>query len=175
MIPEDMTIFEIGKPFPGPVLQQEGSIMELWDNRLYVIIQYPELTTQEKKIFENSFAQYSYLETSTPVPIAMWVFDFPKPFGAIEANFNARLSDRDNIKEYLKSDSNGLTFFLLDGNILAGMKVGGLHLEAVKLFQKTIQKQLDMEYSQEQFLKYLQAMYHYTPDELIQMGKRFQK
>ena len=171
----DLMIFEVGKPFPGPVLQQEGPIMEMWGDQLSVVIQFPNLTTREKKIFDESFRQYSYLETSTPIPIAMWIFDFPKPFGAIEVNFDAHLADRESVQGYLQSIKNSISFFLLDRNILAGIKVVGLHHEAVRLFHSTLQKQLAVEYNQAEYIKYLTALYNYSPYELFQMGKQFQK
>ena len=98
----------------------------------------------------SGIKKYSYLESSTPVPIAVWVFDFPKPHGQIDSTLNARFVEKDLTDEYLDSGMDGvkhaLYFFLLDGKILQGMKMVALYPEAVELFHGTIKKQLKMDY-----------------------------
>ena len=122
--------YEVGKLFPGPIPEQEG-------------------TNREIQAFKISFQRYSYFETNTPVPIAVWVFDFPKPFGQIDVNFNGKLVPPEYIKDYFTLENgqvkNLLTFFLLDGQILRGIKAFGLEPEAVKLFHTTIRKQIELE------------------------------
>ena len=85
-----------------------------------VLIQFPGLRQSELAAFHRGFKTYSYLESATPVPIAVWVFDFPRAHGQIDSTFNARFVERDLIDEYLDSGkggvkNNGLYFFLLDG------------------------------------------------------------
>ena len=117
-----ITSFIVGEPFPGPVPDREGPIMELWEIGLVVVTQFPGLRQSELDAFYQGFKTYSYLESSTPVPIAVWVFDFPKAHGQIDATFNARFVDRDLIDEYLDKGmggvKNALYFFLSDGEIL---------------------------------------------------------
>jgi hypothetical protein len=84
-----MEKFETGKPFPGPVPVTEGNQMELWGDALTVLIQMPGLTRDELGAFKKGFKKYSYLESQTSAPIAMWIFDFSKPHGPVECNFNA--------------------------------------------------------------------------------------
>ena len=67
--------FIVGEPFPGPVPHREGAIMELWEIGLVVVTQFPGLRQRELEAFHQGFKAYSYLESSTPVPIAVWVFD----------------------------------------------------------------------------------------------------
>lgn len=173
-IMEELTIIELDKPFPGPI-PQEGISFELWE-RPTVIAQYPNLRQSEIDIFNRGFKQYSYFESSTPVPIALWTFDFPKPLGMMEGNFNARVADPEQIENYLDTSegiSNAIHFFLLDGPIVKGMKISGLNPEAVKLFHATIRKQLSMDYTEAEFVKYLRALFQFSCDELFSMGKTF--
>ncbi len=172
------TKYEVNKPFPGAYPTQEGAIMEVGPGGgFYLFIQFPGLTRPEKQAFKKGFKQYSYLETSTPVPIAVWVFDWPKPFGHIDTNFNARPVPADRIKAFTESEEgqvkNLLQVFLLDGNILKGIKAVGLDPEAVRLFHSTIRKQLETEYKQVEYDKYLNGIYQYSSDELLRMGKQF--
>jgi hypothetical protein len=37
----------------------------------------PELDRDQLRAFNKGFEQYSYLESDTPIPIALWIFDFP--------------------------------------------------------------------------------------------------
>ena len=65
-----ITSFTVGEPFPGPVPDREGAIMELWEIGLVVITQFPGLRQSELAAFHRGFKTYSYLESATPVPIA---------------------------------------------------------------------------------------------------------
>ena len=172
------TSFKVGEPFPGPVPHREGAILELWEIGLVVLIQFPGLRQRELEAFHQGFNTYSYLESSTSLPIAVWVFDFPKSHGQIDSTFNARFVKRDLIDEYLdtgKADvKNGLHFFLLDKEILRGIKLVGLDPEAVKLFDGTIRKQLSMDYDRADYESCLGGLFTRTTSELFEMGRKFQ-
>ncbi len=75
----DFTKIEVGKIFPGPVPAIEGAQMELWHDMLTMLIQIPGLSQDQLRSFNKGFKQYSYLESDTPIPIALWIFDFPAP------------------------------------------------------------------------------------------------
>jgi len=172
-----ITSFTVGQPFPGVVPHREGAIMELWEIGLVILIQYPGLRPRELKAFQRGFKTYGYLESQTRVPIAVWVFDFPNPHGQIDSTFNARFVEKNLIEEYLALDKggvkNGLYFFLLDGKILRGMRMVGLHPEAVGLFHGTIRKQLSMDYDRDDFLGCLGGLFTRTTRELFEMGRKF--
>ena len=123
------------------------------------------------------FQRYSYFETNTPVPIAAWVFDFPKPFCPIDVNFNAKLVPPEYIKDYFALENgqvkNPLTFFLLDDQILRGIKAFGFQPEAVQLFHATIQRQIITEYAPSDYNRYLDGIYSYSSSELFDMGRVF--
>jgi len=168
--------FEAGKRFPGPVPGQEGAVMELWKSGLTVIIQMPELRRQELKAFKKGFKRYAYLESNTPVPIALWVFNFPPPHGAIDCNFNARIVKQEYIEIFLDTTEgikNAVTFHLLDGQILRGTKIVGLHQEAMELFHSTIQKQIANPYTQAEYDRYLAGLYQFSSEDLLSMGRQF--
>jgi hypothetical protein len=173
-----ITSFIVGESFPGAVPDREGPIMELWEIGLVVLIQFPGLRQRELEAFHQGFKTYSYLESSTPVPIAVWVFDFPKSHGQIDSTFNARFVKRDLIDEYLDSwkagMKNGLYFFLLDGKILQGMKLVALDPEAVALFHGTIRKQMSMDYDRADYEGRLGGLFTHTTRELFEMGRKFQ-
>ena len=172
------TSFTVGESFPGPVPHREGAIMELWEMGLVVVIQYPELRKGELEAFHKGFKQYSYLESPTTVPIAVWVFDFPNPHGQIDAIFNARVVKKDLIDDFLDTSKGGvknaLQFFLLDGEIIRGMKLVGLNPEAVELFHSTIRKQLSMDYDIADFTGCLAGFFTRSTRELFEMGRKFQ-
>ena len=172
------TSFTVGKSFPGPVPHREGAIMELWEMGLVVVIQYPGLTPDELSAFHKGFRHYSYLESPTTIPIAVWVFDFPDPHGQIDTSFNARVVGKDLIDDFLDTSKGGIKnaikFFLLDGQILKAMKLVGLHPEAVGLFHSTIRKQLALDYDMTDFTSCLAGFFTRSTRELFEMGRRFE-
>jgi hypothetical protein len=168
--------FGVGEPFPGPVPVTEGVQMELWGDSLTILIQMPGLTRDELRAFEKGFKKYFYLESDTPAPIAFWIFKFGKPHGPVECNFNARVVRPEYVESYLDTAEgikNAVQFYLLDGKMLRGIKLVGLDLEAVDLFHATIRKQLEIDYSQVDFDRYLQGLFEFDADELFSMGKAF--
>lgn len=174
-----ITSFTVGQPFPGAVPHREGAIMELWEIGLVVVTQFPGLRTNELEAFHRGFKTYSYLESPTPVPIAVWVFDFPDPHGQIDSTFNARFVERDLIEDHLDGGKtgvkNGLYFFLLERDILRGMKLVGLDSEAVEVFHDTIRKQLSMDYGRADYEACLGGLFTHTTRELFEMGRKFQR
>ena len=144
-----------------------------------VLIQFPGLRQRELEAFHQGFKTYSYLESATPAPIAVWVFDFPKSHGQIDSTFNAWFVERDLLNDYLDSGKggikNGLYFFLLDREILRGIKLVGLDPEAVELFHATIRKQLSMDYDRADYESCLGGLFTHTTRELFEMGRKFQR
>ena len=173
----DFTKIEVGKIFPGPVPAIEGAQMELWHDMLTMLIQIPGLSQDQLRSFNKGFKQYSYLESDTPIPIALWMFDFPAPHRLVGGSFNARLTERKWIDLYLDTCDNGakkaIQFFLLDGQILNASRSVELDLAAVELFHGTIRKQLDMDYSRTDFDRYLAGLHNYDTQDLFRMGKVF--
>jgi hypothetical protein len=173
------TLCEVNKPWPGPALTRPGAVMELWGDGLVVITQMPGLRRKELQAFKKSFKRYSYLESGHSIPMGLWVFDFPNPHGVIDVNFNSRVADPEFVDSYLEKEGgqvkNALTFYLLDRDMLKGIKLVGLVPAAVKLFHATIKKQCATDYSKVEYSKHLDALYAFTTEELFALGKKFTK
>jgi hypothetical protein len=145
---ESVTAITVGQPFPGPIPHREGAVMELWEIGLTVVIQFPDLKQGELDAFNEGFKTYAYLESTTSVPIAIWIFDFPNPHVQIDCTFNAKFVESDLLADYLDTSKgvikNALNFFLLDGDIVKGIRMVALNHEAVGLFHNTIREILNM-------------------------------
>ena len=96
----------------------------------------------------------------------------------IDSIFNARDVEKDLIDDYLDTSQGGvknaLYFFLLDGEILRGIRMVGLHPDAVELFYGTIRKQLSMDYDRVDYDSCLGGLFTRTTKELFEMGQKFQ-
>ena len=64
---DDFIKIEVDKIFPGPVPDQEGVQIELWHDKLSVLIQMPGINEDPLRAFNKGFRQYSYLESETPI------------------------------------------------------------------------------------------------------------
>ena len=117
------------------------------------------------------------MESPTNIPIAVWVFDFPDPHGQIDSTFNAKVVDKELIDDFLDTSKGGiknaLQFFLLDGQIIKGMKQISLHPMAMELFHITIRKQLAMDYDMSDFASCLAGFFTRSTRELFEMGRKF--
>ena len=176
MTDKKLVQYTIGEPFPGKIPTQEGCVMELWES-LMITIQMPGLRREEVRAFKKSFKRYAFLELSTSIPIAFFMFDFPAPINLFDVNFDGTVCPKDFIEDYLSpingQPSNLVTFYLLDQNIIKGIKPFGLHHNAVELFHTTIKKQREMNYSRSEYDKCLSEMYQHSSQELFNMGTKF--
>ncbi len=174
---EQMTKLETGRPFPFPVPNNEGAVMGLWEVGPVVLIQKFGVKAEDEIAFKKGFEFYSYHESRTPLPVAIWIFEFPEPIGLIDTAFNVKIAHSDWLTSYLNTKVGGVMnafyIFLLDGKILRGTKIVGLDAEAVTLFHGTIRRQLQLAYTQEEFNKTLVTLFQTKPRELFETGKIF--
>ena len=172
-----MTSLEVGRPFPFPVPNNEGAVMGLWEIGPVVLIQKFGVRAEDEAAFKKGFEFYSYLESRTSLPVATWIFEFPEPLGLIDTAFNVKIAHGKWLTSYLDTKvggvMNALYLFLLEEKILRGTKIVGLDTEAVNLFQGTVRKQLQMNYTQEEFNKTLVTLFQVSRRELFEMGKIF--
>jgi hypothetical protein len=175
-------LYVIGEEFPGPIPSTEGIVMEMGpDGDLNVLIQAPGVTREERKAFQKSFKHYYYYETPTEIPLALWLFDFPAPLNALEVNFDGALQSRirpGSLETFMETDGvsmkNALSFYLLDGNILKGIKLFGLHLDALRRFHGTIRKQVAIGYDKSAYAVTLDGVYRgMDQDVMKRVGVRF--
>ena len=142
-----------------------------------VLIQKFGVRAEDEDAFKKGFEFYSYLESRTSLPVAMWIFEFPEPLGLIDTAFNVKIAHMKWLTSYLDTKVGGLMnalyLFLLDGKILRGTKIVGLDTEAVNLFQGTIRKQLQVNYTQEEFNKTLVTLFKMSQRELFDTGRIF--
>lgn len=88
---EHFTAIQVGKPAPFEVPDREGCMIEIGypTNWLNVLVQYPNpLNKTELKALQSPLAGYPYYESETIVPIAYWIFRFPRNM-YVETTFNA--------------------------------------------------------------------------------------
>lgn len=175
-------LYVLGEEFPGPVPDREGIVMEMGpDGDLNVVIQAPGVTREERKAFQKSFKHYYYYETPTQIPLALWLFDFPRPLNALEVNFDGALQSRirpGSLEAFMETDGeamkNALSFYLLDGKVLKGMKLFGLHYDALRRFHATIRKQVAIGYTQDEYAVTLDGVYRGMDQEVMKrVGVRF--
>lgn len=164
------------KPAPA----QKGVQIEIWSDKLTVLIQKPGINEDQLRAFNKGFRQYLYLESDTPIPIAFWIFDFPEPFGPVEGSCNVKLSQREWVELYLDTSDesvikNTIQFFLLDGQVLKAIKSVEIDPVAVKLFHDTIRKQLELNYDQTTFDRYFAGLHNYDMQELSSIGRVFKQ
>ncbi|MGD9975379.1 MAG: hypothetical protein AB7S77_20145 [Desulfatirhabdiaceae bacterium] len=174
-------IYEVGKPFPRKVFQDEGGMLHIdSDGSLSYVMQFPGLKTHELEAFHRGFKSYGYLESGTTPPIAFWIWNWAHPMAPADANFNAVIANKDGIAEYLKEPDGGgvknaILLLLIDRQILRGMKYIGLDPIAVRAFHSTIRKQLALNSSLDDYASALNAMYHFTTHELFSMSQKFNR
>jgi len=139
----------------------------------------PGLNRAERQAFKKSFSRYGYLETGTSPPIAAWVWCWPDPLGWMDCNFDGSLVSQSAIDGFMALEGgqvkNMIQFFLLDGPILAGIKIVGLETEAVRLFQSTVAKQRAMTFGRDDFTRALDGIYSFSTEELYEMAVKFRK
>ena len=169
---------EVGKPFPGPVPMTQGGTLDLWsDGGMTLMIQFPGCTAKERKAFKDGFCDYWFLEAAG-IPVAYWIFGFGRPMPAIECNFDARLCNQGFVARFLDTSEgvkNALMLYLLDGQILQGIKMFGLRPESVAAFQDTVRKQLATAYSNEDYTRQLRGLEQFSVDELKAMALHFER
>jgi len=87
---EQVMTIQVGKPAPFRVPDREGCMVEIGYpiNGLNVLVQYPNLNNAELKALQSPLVGYSYYESETVVPIAYWIFRFPRNM-YVETTFNA--------------------------------------------------------------------------------------
>lgn len=180
MSDEQVMTIQVGKPAPFKVPDREGCLLEIGYpiNGLNVLVQYPNLNKAELKALQSPLAGYSYYESETVVPIAYWIFRFPRNM-YVETTFNACFAlDKpeylEAIMSYMRELKNTVTFFMLDGQTVKAVRVIGLHNEAIQLFHNTLNKQLGQQYSNEDYMLTMKQMESVvSTEELYEMGKKF--
>ncbi len=180
-----MMTLSLDKPVPFAVPDAHGCIFEIGHPNpgMNVVVQYPNMSAAELRAFSGPLLSYAYYESQSRIPIAYWLFRFGGGI-TLETTFNAcfgleKSEYLQRINAFLQNReddmvANSLLFLFLDGRILKGNKFFGLHPDAVRMFQATLLKQLDIKFTREEFIITLKQMENaLSMDELFSMGTVF--
>jgi hypothetical protein len=77
------------------------------------------------------------------------------------------------ISGHFKGNQRRYHVLLLDGDILRGKRTCRLDSAALALFHKTIQKQLSLSYTHEEYLRSCQTILRFNPGALARFGSRY--
>lgn len=171
-----MEQFGVNRQFPIPYPYTAGCSIEIWSGSPAVIMSYPDVTQGEIRAFNESFSEYSYYESDTPVPIALTVFRFPAPCGDIEVNYAAPEVDRESLEEFLDSSQTDAWFYLLDAGVLRAKQVVSLHPFFLASFKSTIRLQLKSNYNRQIFAgSIILTQNRFSVQEIFAMGVQYQR
>ena len=177
---DNMDIYEVGKPFPGPVLKNDGAIFEIGpDGDMILLIQFQQSDDLEKAALKQGFYGYSYGEYEATMgdnklTIASWVFKFPDPVNYVDAPFHAGLYKDDRIAKFLEvEERNALSLYILDGNILTSIRYIGLWPHAMTLFRNTIKTQMSEKITMEGYNEAVDWLFKLSSKEMYKRGRRF--
>lgn len=167
-----MQVYEVGKPFPGPVPPSDGSIFEIGPyGDMVLLIQCRQPSSHELAALKDGFRSYAYYEYG---PLACWVFKYQAPMSYIDALFNASLYPDDRISKMMDLDGNALTVYVLDGQIIQSIRQVGLHPAAMTAFRNTIEKQMAAPLSNAEYNTAVDDLYQkFTSREIYDRGLIF--
>lgn len=168
-----MNVYEVGKPFPGPVPSQDGIYFEIDpDGDMVLLVQFQRPSGPEAKALKVGFTSYSYYEHGNS-SLSCWVFKFQAPVGYVDAPFHAGLYTDGRIKKMIDGGGNALTVYILDGEIIQSMRYVGLHPAAMEAFRNSIIQQLQSRISRDAYNAAVDDLYKFSSKELYDRGQIF--
>ena len=169
-----MNIYEVGKPFPGPVPPQDGAHFELGpDGDMVLVIQYQNPKDVERNALKAGFSRYAYCEHTGSISLACWVFKFPAPVLYIDAPFHAGFYQDGRAEKFLSGNANVLSVFVLDGEILTILRYSGLQPAAIDLLRATVRRQLSEHVTRDQYNADIDRLYRHSSEEIYVQGNNF--
>ena len=172
-----MRTITAGKPFPGPVPQQDGATLEMGpDGDLILLIQMRNQDPKETAALVEGFTRYSFYEHSGIPVLAVWIWKFPAPVGYMDSPFHAGLYKDGRVQTYLNHPEwNMLQVFALDGEIVKLIRLSGLQPIATALFRDTIRRQLaePIPISPTGYNAAIDILYGISPEEIFRRGRQF--
>jgi hypothetical protein len=166
----------VGQPFPGPVPQQEGAVLELGlgpDEAMTLLVQIPRQKAEETAALKTGFTKYAYFESGKS-SLACWVWDFPAPFSYFDSPFHSGRygDDDDRVKRFINSDNSQLMVYVLDGPIVKAINIVHLHHDSVDFFRDTLRNQRKI--TDQEFNDAIADLYTLTPEEIFEAGTQFE-
>lgn len=174
------TVFQVGKPFPIPVQNIEGTSFEVMSFGMTYVLYMPGTTKEEIESFKYGFRRYGIYVHQGKVPLIVWAFHFPNHGGAgvMDGSFDAKAFARNGkqaiLDDFMAKDTNLLNLFLLDNGIVKAQKIVGLNPDAVEYFKVAIRMQLAADYTQDDFdLELMQLFRRYDSNKLLEISQQF--
>ncbi|GAB3740556.1 hypothetical protein GCM10028774_56430 [Spirosoma jeollabukense] len=137
-----MMSFDIGRPFPIDRYQATGqeSIKAMMTVGLFDILFYTLNPVDDRALFNRGLLRYGLYEREG---LPSFLIEFPGHF-SFELPLNIRKIDPDAVADWIKSDANGLTLYLLNArsNIIEGIRFMGLRPELITQLRQVSQEQL---------------------------------
>ena len=169
-----MNILEVGKPYTGPIPPQDGLVFEIGpDGDMQLLIQFQNPSREEKEALLAGFRQYSLYTEQHPgkLLIACWVFKFSAPVSYMDAPFHAGLYQDGRVQKFLDTEQNMLQVIFLDGEIVQGIRIVGLHPAAMEALKETVGKQSKIERSA--YDACVDLLYQQTSRDIFNRGLQF--
>jgi hypothetical protein len=170
----DFTCIAVGRPFPGPVPQQDGVTLEMGpEGDLVLLIQMRKIRVGELAAIEAGFDRYSFFQTSQVPTLAVLVFKFPSPVGYLETFHHTGLYHDDRVSKFLKSNGNALLIYVLDGDIVKLIRRSGLQPEAMSAFREAVVRQKTETVTPMIYASAVNRLQRMSPKEIFHAGKQF--
>lgn len=137
-----MMSFEIGRPFPIDRYQATGqeSIKALMTGGLFDILFYSLNPVDDRALFNRGLLRYGLYEREG---LPFFLIEFPGHF-SFDVPLNIRKIDPDAVADWVKSDANDLTLYLVNArsNIIEGIRLIGLRPELIAQLRQVSREQL---------------------------------
>jgi len=168
-----MNVIEVGEPYNGPVPSNDGLHFEIGpDGNMILLIQFQKPDEVEKKALAAGFSSYSFYESGS-LPLVCLVFKFPAPVMYMDAPFHAGLYTDGRIEKMMASDANTLEVIILDGKIVQGIRLVGLHPKVIDMLTKTVGKQLTAPISRAVYDSAVNDLFELKSKEIYERGAIF--
>lgn len=163
---------ELGKPYPGPVPQQDGATIEIGPGGdLVLLIQLRDPSPAEATALKAGFSSYAIYQA--PHGLACWVFKFPAPLSYLDAPIHAGLYSDDRCGKLIKTDWNMLQVYVLDGDIVTLIRVSGLDPAAAKYFSDIVADQQQRGVDKITYNASVNRLFSIKPSEIFERGKKW--
>lgn len=178
----DHTTLYIGGKFPLEVpFGTEGASFEILGDKKAFALHTPETTQDEIDAFNSGVDKIGVYVHKSRVPVMLMIVAFKdKRFTPVEGSMNTRLLSNKALREnFYKVDggyNNILLMFLLDNQIIKGMRTIGLSDEIMDALSEGAQKQQKASYTEKDYFYEMQVIWKmHSTDELLERSRAVQK
>lgn len=172
-------LFEVGKPCPIPVGKQEGSRLEMQKHGLALVMNYPELTVEERVAFDKGFSRYSFTTIQQwGVLLIFVIFKFAFPMRYVETNFDASLLPAETWDGFTGlwegRTKNSMMTLLVDREIIKAIRMSGLRPDMLNSLKEAGAMQRSLKYTPLEYNDALKAVYsRFSMKQLYERGTTY--